>query len=264
MAKSHLPLVSIIISTKNENKNIARVLRSISAQTYLNIEIIVVDNYSIDNTLKIAKTFTKHTYLRGSERSSQRNFGAKRAKGRYLLFLDADMELPHELVSDCVICVNKSKVGALIVPETVVGNGLFARVKLLEKKIYEQNDFLEAPRFFLKKSFTKTGGYNEELIAGEDWDLAARIKNIIKIGRANMYLIHHETSLIRELQHKYYYAPFMKIYWKFHPDEKSEKAGFDRFLIYFRNINLLTKNPLAAIGLFSLKSFEYLLYQIAQ
>ena len=46
------------ISTRNEEKNIERCLKSIVSQTYKNIEIILVDNYSADKTIKIAKKYT--------------------------------------------------------------------------------------------------------------------------------------------------------------------------------------------------------------
>jgi glycosyltransferase involved in cell wall biosynthesis len=49
--------VSIILPTKNNEKTIKKCLESIRAQTYKNIEIIFVDNYSSDNTYKIAKSF---------------------------------------------------------------------------------------------------------------------------------------------------------------------------------------------------------------
>lgn len=50
-----LPFVSIVITTKNEEKNIDNCLKSILNQSYKNIEIIVVDNYSTNKTKEIVK-----------------------------------------------------------------------------------------------------------------------------------------------------------------------------------------------------------------
>ncbi|MBI3485898.1 glycosyltransferase [Candidatus Daviesbacteria bacterium] len=95
-------LVSVIIATKNEEKNIERCLKSIKKQNYIgNIEVIVVDNYSADQTIKIAKKYTRNVFLFGPERSAQRNLGAKKARGEWLLFLDADMEASANLISEC-------------------------------------------------------------------------------------------------------------------------------------------------------------------
>lgn len=82
---SHSPLVSIIVTTKNEEKNIATCLRSIinsinsSNSTNQNVEIIVVDNNSSDNTVKVAKEFTDKVYNKGPESSAQENFGVEKA-----------------------------------------------------------------------------------------------------------------------------------------------------------------------------------------
>ena len=59
MEKMSNPLVSVVITTKNEEKHIGNCINSIINQTYENIEIIVVDNDSIDKTKEIAKTYTK-------------------------------------------------------------------------------------------------------------------------------------------------------------------------------------------------------------
>ncbi len=70
-------LVSVIVTTKNEEKNIANCLKSIKGQSYPQekIQIIVVDNNSSDSTTKIAKRFTDKVYNKGPERSAQRNYG---------------------------------------------------------------------------------------------------------------------------------------------------------------------------------------------
>jgi len=70
-------LVSVIITTKNEAKNIKQCLESIKRQTYAAIEIVVVDNNSLDATVAITKAYTAHIFTKGPERSAQRNFGAK-------------------------------------------------------------------------------------------------------------------------------------------------------------------------------------------
>ena len=69
------PLVSIIVTTKNEEKNIAYCLTSITEQTYSHLEVILVDNNSSDKTREIALEFTDKIFNKGPERSAQRNYG---------------------------------------------------------------------------------------------------------------------------------------------------------------------------------------------
>ena len=63
------PLVSVIIPSKNSSKTLSICLDSIKNQDYENIEIIVVDNHSIDNTLEIAKRYTNTVYTFSPERA---------------------------------------------------------------------------------------------------------------------------------------------------------------------------------------------------
>jgi len=75
-------LVSVIITTRNEEKNIENCLQSIWMQTYPHdkIEIIVVDNNSTDRTKEIVARYTEKVYNFGPERSAQRNFGVGQAR----------------------------------------------------------------------------------------------------------------------------------------------------------------------------------------
>ena len=68
------PLVSIVITSKNEEANIENCLISINEQTYPNIEVIVVDNNSTDKTFKTSLKLTDKVFNKGLERSTQRNY----------------------------------------------------------------------------------------------------------------------------------------------------------------------------------------------
>src|SRR3989338_10469492 len=103
------PLVSVIVPTYNEQANIGQCLRSILAQNYKNIELIVVDNFSKDKTLAIAQKYTKKCFHFGYERSSQRNFGAQKANGKWLLFIDADMRLSKKCLKEAIYKAQKGK-----------------------------------------------------------------------------------------------------------------------------------------------------------
>ena len=138
MTIKNQPLVSIIITTKNEEKNIENCLKSIRNQTYKNIEIIVVDNYSEDNTINIAKKYTSKVYFRGPERSSQRNYGAEVSKGKYLFFLDADMIMAPNVVEKCLTKNNTSRHNNTVkgIPSKRSGFKCFGKVPNVEMNWY--------------------------------------------------------------------------------------------------------------------------------
>ncbi|KKR11324.1 MAG: Glycosyl transferase family 2 [Microgenomates group bacterium GW2011_GWA2_39_19] len=83
-----LIMITAIVLAKNEEKNIERCLKSLKWCD----ETIVIDDFSSDRTLEIAKKFNATIYQRILENdfSSQRNFGLSRAKGDWVLFVDAD------------------------------------------------------------------------------------------------------------------------------------------------------------------------------
>lgn len=90
------PVVSIIIPVYNVCHYIAQCLDSVLCQTYSNYEIIVVDDGSTDNSLTICNAYSRKNpqikvYRKKNEGvSSARNYGLKRASGKYIIFLDSD------------------------------------------------------------------------------------------------------------------------------------------------------------------------------
>ncbi len=92
-------MVSVVVLTKNEEKNIKDCLQSIKD---LSSEIIIIDDYSIDKTVKIAKDFGAKVFLHhlDDDFSQQHNFGLKKAENEWVLFLDADERVSPELAKE--------------------------------------------------------------------------------------------------------------------------------------------------------------------
>jgi glycosyltransferase involved in cell wall biosynthesis len=260
------PLVSIIIPTRDSADFLDACLASIKKQTYKNIEIIVVDNNSIDQTKAIGKKYTDTVYNKGPERSAQRNFGAKNANGAYFLFIDSDMELTPKVIEQSIITLNAQKeLAALVIPEESVGIGFWAQCKALERSFYVDIDWIEAARFFKKEIFCKLNGYDENNTGTEDYDLPQRLMNIYgknTIGRINNLIIHNEgrLSLLKTLTKKMYYARNIKRYVETNEPYYSKQSNiFLRFQLYFTHPFKLFRNPFIGIGMLFLKSCEFII-----
>lgn len=258
------PLVSVIIPAYNEAKVIGRLLASLKSQSYPNIEIIVIDDNSTDATPKIAKTFTSHVFTRPhAERSVQRNYGAAKSTGDYLLVLDADMELSPPVIQDCLDAVTRHpNIGAVVIPETSIATNFWERCKAFERSFYAYtgDTGIEAARFFPKKVFNQVGGYDQTITGTEDWDLPETIqKQGFKHFRINSTLNHYERipSLIKLIKKKYYYALSSHRYLS-----KHGLGIFTPKTIYFLRPNFykhwthLFSSPVLSLGLIFMLSCE--------
>lgn len=254
------PLVSIVIATKNEAINLPRLVKSILSQTYVSYEIIVVDNHSADNTLSVAHSYTPYVYTQGNERSSQRNFGARRSRGSYLLFPDGDMELDRNLIQECVsLSLTHSSIGAIILSEAVAGDSFIAQCRALEKQCYLGDDLIEAARFFPRDVFLNLGGYDTSLVASEDWDLTARVRNEgFEVFRTKNMIYHFEKehNLFSIFRKKYYYGMHLPRYFSKHPFLSRRQYTIFR-PAFFRNWRILLKSPYFFAGLIVIKFFEF-------
>jgi len=252
------PLVSVIIPTFNNSFILETCLKSIKLQTYSNIEIIIVDNYSIDDTVKIAKQYNSRVLQVRALRSAARNYGIKNAEGVFLFYVDSDMELTPDVVKECVRNTIINHIDAIMIPEERVGEGFWVKCRAIERLTYIGNPLIESVRFMRKDVFLKVNGFDEELEAGEDWDLHARIEdNGYKIGKIVSKLKHHEgqTSLKQIVQKRLYYGKTIKKYIKKHPERA--KIQYMR-LDFFRHWRLLFNNPLYGCGMLFMKVIEYI------
>lgn len=280
------PLVSVVITTKNEEKNIENCIKSILGQTYKKTEIIVVDNKSEDKTKERARRYTRFVFDKGPERSVQRNFGMiNKARGKYVVFLDADMIMSPNLIRECVKLIEKEKCLALHIPEIVLGKSFFSRVRRFERGFYNGTS-IDGARLFLKSAFVEAGGFDENFSGPEDWDIDKKIKKMGRIllleaeerlenwemsdfitargaGKEEKCCIYHneaEFNLKKYLSKKGYYAKSFGAYiqkWGRNDSEIKRQLGFYyRFLgVFVENgkWTRLVKHPILTCGMYFLR-----------
>jgi glycosyltransferase involved in cell wall biosynthesis len=257
------PLISVIVTTYNNTATLEACLVSIANQSYASVELLVVDNNSTDNTKQIALAYTKNVYNKGPERSAQRNYGVSKARGSYVMIVDSDMELTRDVVQSCVeqITVHPELKG-LIIPEESFGRGFWAQCKRLERSFYVGVPWMEATRFFDKQEYIDAGGYNEDLISGEDWDLSQRVASHATIGRVHEYIHHNEghLRLMKTLSKKYYYAQQFAHYIaanRNHVAVGSQTGIFTRYALFLSRPLQLFRRPHFGFGMLFMKTCEF-------
>ena len=261
-----LPIVSIIVPTRNSSQFLEACLVSIKEQSYLYIELIVVDNNSTDNTKEIAKKYTDKVFNQGPERSAQRNFGAKQSIGEHYLIIDSDMELSKNVVTECVKKMtenNHSK--ALVIPEESFGEGFWSQCKKLERSFYIGVDWMEGARFFPKSVFQEFKGYDETNTGTEDYDLPQRIEDKYGkkvIGRINAFIYHNEQkiSLWKTCGKKFYYAQKLDQYKSLEANKgkfNKQSSIFSRYALFLSQPVKLFKDPVVGLGMLFMKTSEF-------
>ncbi|MCX7987696.1 MAG: glycosyltransferase family 2 protein [Bacteroidales bacterium] len=124
--------ISILIPARNEEQNIGNLLESLIKTTDSNTEIIVLNDHSTDKTAEIVKYFANKD-LRVKLIDSQplpndwlgKNYACYQlsqvARGDYLLFIDADVKINGEVISDAIAYLKKNKLGLLsIFPKQIM------------------------------------------------------------------------------------------------------------------------------------------------
>lgn len=181
---------SVIIPTLNEENYLPKILSDFAKQKQKNFEIIVVDASSEDKTkaraLKFFKFFPLKFYtVKKRNVSYQRNFGAQKAKGEYLVFLDADARIDATFTKNLYRNILKKK-GLLFLPQLTtdeLSNGNIVLFKLINAVI-ELSQSLTRPLssggsiFLSKKLFSDLDGFKENLYMSEDHNLIQRARKL--------------------------------------------------------------------------------------
>ena len=200
-------LVSVIVATKNSESTIRKCLESVWNQTYRPIEVIVVDQYSSDSTVAIAKEFTDRVYHAGPERGPQYNLGFRVAKGDLLYRIDSDFVLEPDVIREAVALISQGYDAVVVPNEPDPSISFWARVRTLEGRCYHDDEWNVAARFFKAPILRSLGGFDEDLVAGEDYDLHNRLLlEGYRVGRITSREIHlGEPRSLKDVYGKYFY-----------------------------------------------------------
>lgn len=255
------PLVSVIIPTRNSEGTIERCLLSLHGQSHKNLEIIVVDNYSTDGTREIAKKYGVEVCLKGPERGAQINFGAEKARGKYLYRIDADFVLQSNVIEEAVEKCERLGYDAIIIHNTSDPSVSFwARIRKAERDYYRNGELNVAARFWSKEAFEAIQGFDENLVAGDDYDLHNRlVAKGFKIGRIEAGEIHiGEPKTLAEVARKHiYYGRTIKRFIKKDLRKSIQQLSPLR-RSYIKSVRILLDKPSSIVGFALYQTVRYM------
>ncbi|MBA6234364.1 MULTISPECIES: glycosyltransferase family 2 protein [unclassified Colwellia] len=182
------PLISIVIASYNMGQYLGTALDSLLKQTWENIEVIVIDDGSTDNSEEVMSAYTnnnKVSYIKTENRgqTKAKNRGVKEAKGDFIGFCDADdfwtdnkLELQMPFFSDDKVGVVYSEVS--YIDEDGNPYDKAAPYERYTGKVTEQlltKNFVPFGTSIIRKACViQDGGFDEQFKMGIDWDLWLR------------------------------------------------------------------------------------------
>lgn len=189
-----MPFFSIVIPTYNRYDLLPRCLDSVLNQTFLDFEVIVVDNYSEDKTKELLAKYQKkdpriHFVQEHNNGiiAHSRNVGVRKSSGEYVCFLDSDdwyREDKLEIVYNCIISQKADLIyHPLVVTSKKGSHGLLGKTLTWDNKYMElliEGDKICNSSVVVRKSVIESIGFiseDPEIVAVEDYDCWLRIAN---------------------------------------------------------------------------------------
>lgn len=214
------PKVSIIVPVYNAENFLIECLKSLKAQSYKNIEIIVVDDGSSDNSLKIAGPFCDKIIIQKHQGAGfARNRGAENATGDVLAFTDADCIAPSNWILNIVNNLGQKEVFccgggyALMIKEDSSAIEKFISFELYFRRINipKYTHTLVSNNFACTRDiFFKAGAFPEDYFraSSEDMVLSYNISKLSKIiwDHNNPVIHRHRSNISSYLKQQYVFS----------------------------------------------------------
>ena len=200
-------LVSVIIPTFNRAHVLGKCIDSVLNQSYQNLEVIIIDDGSTDNTKSVLSHYKDHIkviYQNNSGVSSARNTGVANANGKYIAFLDSDdswhkdklkIQLEKFENNNIALMACNAELVDITGNKTILYDDSIPEFSILEFFDVYCHPYLGIPNVVLLKDvFDEMNGFNEELKTAEDIDLFLRVALKYNVGLVNNILTEIHVS----------------------------------------------------------------------
>lgn len=238
--------VSVIIPTYNRAHLLYKSINSVLEQTVSPKEIIIVDDFSTDNTKEVVESFQSdkikyipNARLKGA--NGARNTGILMAKGNYIAFQDSDdIWLPTKIEKQVEFMVENPEVDMCFCSLNLINSsrGMVPNRKIEPEEmehLLERGNFISTQTIFMKKEVAWNTLFDENLKRYQDWDFCLRV--------SKKYLVHHLDEVLVNVEihndsisSKVSEIEALKQFFKKYPDLKEShlinKALYNKVLYY--------------------------------
>lgn len=208
------PKISVLMPVYNGERYLQEAVESILAQTFTDLELIIVDDGSTDHTSEILTRFQDPRVRLVRNENNQgivksRNIGLKAARGEYIACMDADdVSLPRRFAKQVEFLDSHPEVG-------VMGTGVLVMdssgLRTLRRQIITEHQVMRWGLCFFtpimhstvmmrRKVAEEAGGYRQEMVLAEDYDLWRRLSDVTRLANLPdelVFLRRHNTNVTR-------------------------------------------------------------------
>lgn len=190
------PRVSVVIPTYNREKLIPKAIDSVIAQTYQNVEIVVVDDGSSDHTLDVIKAYDRdilYVFQENRGIAGARNTGMQKCSGDYIAFLDSDDYWKPEKLARQMRLFHEHPEYGLVASQcaSVEADGSFREKNRpgtsgwILQSLFRKNFIRTSSAVITRRCMEKVGLFDATLREGEEYDYWLRIAAVFPIGFIN-------------------------------------------------------------------------------
>src|SRR3989344_16876 len=240
--------ISVIVPAFNAEKTIEACVQALLSQSLKPFEIIIGDDGSKDNTLKVLEEFGKKIRVisqENAEPAAARNNGARLAKGEVIVFTDSDCIATRDFVKELSKPFKN--------PEIIGAQGSYLTKQTAPMALFDQADIetryekMKKQKFidfigsyaaaYRKKAFFQVGGFDEQykMASGEDPDLSFKLselgKKMVFCEKAVVYHSHPE-NLWKYLRTKFYRGYWRVLLYARHPGKKTKDSYTSKGTLY--------------------------------
>ncbi len=220
-------MISVIIPTYNDAPYLERCLDSVFAQTFKDIEVIVVNDGSTDNTLQILEPYRDRITLidqKNQGRNPARMRGFKESKGEYLIFLDSDIEMQTDVLEMLYSALETRPKASYAYGSFKFGFKEFKAFPFNPELLRKMN-YIHTSALIRREDFP---GFDLEIMKFQDWDLWLTMLGQGKHGVFVNEMIFHahvdKQALSKWMPKIAYKIPWKLIGWKPQAIRDYEKA----------------------------------------
>lgn len=258
-----MPKISIIIPFNNGKKYLKKCLDSVTSTNYDNYEIILIDDFSKDNSEEISKKYKNVKYFYTTEETigvgNARNLGVEKSNGKYIMFLDVDDTIEKDLFKKLENYMNQDIDMIKYKMKIIKDKEFYADGPIFEvtdgedafNKLCFKDNYLDSPCLYLikKELPERTNLYFEKNVYHEDFGLIplllANAKTVVSTDVYGYNYYQSENSIMRNEDYKkqikkvndklFLYEQLKKII----VGMNLEQNTIDNLLVYYTNSIIL-------------------------